>query len=49
MPDGEWGSVRSVIRTLANLHGDEGVRLVVWFDGSLPQDLSLLVGCVRKH
>ncbi len=33
VPDSEWGAVWSVMRTLANLHGDEGVRLVVWFDG----------------
>lgn len=33
VPDSEWGSVWSVMRTLADLHGDEGVRLVVWFDG----------------
>ncbi|CAM5574042.1 hypothetical protein SCALM49S_09746 [Streptomyces californicus] len=33
VPDSEWGAVWSVMRTLANLHGEEGVRLVVWFDG----------------
>ncbi|WP_326792658.1 hypothetical protein OHA79_27420 [Streptomyces sp. NBC_00841] len=33
VPDSEWGSIWSVMRTLADLHGDEGVRLVVWFDG----------------
>lgn len=33
VPDGDWGAVWSVMRTLAGLHGDEGVRLVVWFDG----------------
>ncbi|MEV8456802.1 hypothetical protein AB0467_22810 [Streptomyces sp. NPDC052095] len=33
VPDSDWGAVWSVMRTLANLHGDEGVRLVVWFDG----------------
>ncbi|WP_189541804.1 hypothetical protein [Streptomyces gelaticus] len=33
VPDRDWGAVRSVMRTLANLHGDESVRLVVWFDG----------------
>ncbi|MFE3583857.1 hypothetical protein [Streptomyces vinaceus] len=32
VPDAEWGSVWDVMRTLARLHGDEGVRLVVWFD-----------------
>ncbi|MCX5406086.1 hypothetical protein OHA37_19605 [Streptomyces sp. NBC_00335] len=31
VPDGDWGAVWSVMRTLAGLHGDEGVRLVVWF------------------
>ncbi|MFF4852467.1 hypothetical protein [Streptomyces sp. NPDC001194] len=31
--DGEWGAVWSVMRTLASRYGDEGVRLVVWFDG----------------
>ncbi|MFD7085574.1 hypothetical protein ACFYXV_23745 [Streptomyces sp. NPDC002181] len=30
--DEEWGPVWDVMRTLARLHGDEGVRLVVWFD-----------------
>lgn len=33
VPDDEWGAIWSVMRTLANLHGDDGVRLVVWFDG----------------
>ncbi|MFF4424874.1 hypothetical protein ACFY04_29575 [Streptomyces sp. NPDC001549] len=33
VPDSDWGAVWSVMRTLASLHGDEGVRLVVWFDG----------------
>lgn len=33
VPDGDWGAVWSVMRTLASLHGDEGVRLVVWFEG----------------
>lgn len=33
VPDRDWAAVWSVMRTLANLHGDEGVRLVVWFDG----------------
>lgn len=33
VPDRDWAPVWSVMRTLANLHGDEGVRLVVWFDG----------------
>lgn len=33
MPDSEWGAVWSVMRRLASLHGDEGVRLVVWFEG----------------
>ncbi|MFE7001333.1 hypothetical protein ACIQ1S_37100 [Streptomyces griseus] len=32
VPDSEWGAVWSTMRTLADLHGDEGVRLVVWFD-----------------
>ncbi|KOU20439.1 hypothetical protein ADK52_26700 [Streptomyces sp. WM6372] len=32
VPDEEWGAVRAVMRTLAGIHGDEGVRLVVWFD-----------------
>ncbi|MCX5410750.1 hypothetical protein [Streptomyces sp. NBC_00059] len=34
VPDSEWGAVWSVMRTLADLHGDEAVRVVVWFDGS---------------
>ncbi|MEU6345010.1 hypothetical protein ABZ883_29145 [Streptomyces sp. NPDC046977] len=33
VPHRDWAPVWSVMRTLANLHGDEGVRLVVWFDG----------------
>lgn len=33
VPDGDWAAVWTVMRTLASLHGDEGVRLVVWFDG----------------
>lgn len=31
VPEEEWGPIWSVMRTLAGLHGDEGVRLVVWF------------------
>ncbi|MFD9302654.1 hypothetical protein ACFWCB_08185 [Streptomyces sp. NPDC060048] len=31
VPDSDWGALWSVMRTLAGLHGDEGVRLVVWF------------------
>lgn len=31
VPDSDWGAVWAVMRTLAGLHGDEGVRLVVWF------------------
>ncbi|WP_327305823.1 hypothetical protein OG730_21810 [Streptomyces sp. NBC_01298] len=31
VPDSDWGAVWSVMRTLAGLHGDEGVRLVVRF------------------
>ncbi|MCX5406460.1 hypothetical protein OHA37_21610 [Streptomyces sp. NBC_00335] len=30
--DEEWGSVWAVMGTLAELHGDDAVRLVVWFD-----------------
>lgn len=30
--ESEWGAVWAVMRTLAGIHGDEGVRLVVWFD-----------------
>ncbi|MFE5805205.1 hypothetical protein [Streptomyces sp. NPDC056491] len=30
--DGQWGPIWSVMRTLAALHGDDDVRLVVWFD-----------------
>ncbi|MET9372865.1 hypothetical protein ABZX98_01735 [Streptomyces sp. NPDC002992] len=32
VPDDQWGPVWTVMRTLADLHGDEDVRLVVWFD-----------------
>ncbi|MEU0271975.1 hypothetical protein [Streptomyces sp. NPDC006307] len=32
VPDDEWGPVWTVMRTLADLHGDDNVRLVVWFD-----------------
>ncbi|MFE0631337.1 hypothetical protein ACFW3D_30820 [Streptomyces sp. NPDC058864] len=32
VPDDEWGPVWTVMRTLADLHGDDDVRLVVWFD-----------------
>lgn len=32
VPDEEWGPVWTVMRTLAELHGDDEVRLVVWFD-----------------
>lgn len=32
VPDEEWGSVWTVMRALAELHGDDEVRLVVWFD-----------------
>ncbi|WP_326681549.1 hypothetical protein [Streptomyces sp. NBC_01237] len=32
VPDEEWGPVWTVMRTLAELHGDDDVRLVVWFD-----------------
>ncbi|MFJ7267222.1 hypothetical protein ACIQV3_11245 [Streptomyces sp. NPDC099050] len=31
VPESDLGAVWSVMRTLAGLHGDEGVRLVVWF------------------
>lgn len=31
-PDGQWKPVWTVMRTLAGLHGNEAVRLVVWFD-----------------
>ncbi|MFD5410904.1 hypothetical protein [Streptomyces nojiriensis] len=37
VPKGDWGAVWTVMRTLAGLHGDEGVRLVVWFEGRLRQ------------
>ncbi|MGC0418146.1 hypothetical protein [Embleya sp. AB8] len=30
--DGEWAPVWTVMETLAALHGDDNVRLVVWFD-----------------
>ncbi|GAB7109400.1 hypothetical protein JCM4814A_77140 [Streptomyces phaeofaciens JCM 4814] len=30
--DGDWAPVWTVMRTLAELHGGENVRLVVWFD-----------------
>ncbi|WP_406160973.1 hypothetical protein OG298_28775 [Streptomyces sp. NBC_01005] len=33
VPDSDWGAVWSIMRTLSNLHGAEGVRLVVWFEG----------------
>ncbi|MCX4526739.1 hypothetical protein OG982_13850 [Streptomyces sp. NBC_01551] len=33
VPESDWGAVWAVMRTLASLHGDDGVRLVVWFDG----------------
>ncbi|WP_371616767.1 hypothetical protein [Streptomyces sp. NBC_00454] len=29
--DSDWGALWTVMRTLAGLHGAEGVRLVVWF------------------
>ncbi|WP_326671110.1 hypothetical protein [Streptomyces sp. NBC_01257] len=31
-PDGEWKPVWSVMEALAAVHGDENVRLTVWFD-----------------
>ncbi|WP_424863782.1 hypothetical protein [Streptomyces sp. MMS24-I29] len=31
-PDGQWKPVWTVMRTLAGLHGNEAIRLVVWFD-----------------
>jgi hypothetical protein len=31
-PTGEWQQVWSVMNTLASLHGDQNVRLNVWFD-----------------
>ncbi|MEW2519956.1 hypothetical protein [Actinacidiphila alni] len=31
-PDGEWQPVWTTMRTLAALHGEDNVRLVVWFD-----------------
>ncbi|WP_225802083.1 hypothetical protein [Streptomyces sp. NK15101] len=30
-PDGDWGPVWAAMRELAATHGDENVRLVVWF------------------
>ncbi|WP_351232100.1 hypothetical protein [Streptomyces sp. NPDC002133] len=30
-PDGSWGPVWAAMRELATVHGDENVRLVVWF------------------
>ncbi len=30
-PDGDWGTVWAAMRELAAVHGDENVRLVVWF------------------
>jgi len=32
-PEGPWQPVWSVMRTLAELHGEENVRTVVWFGG----------------
>lgn len=32
VPDSQWGPVWTVMRTLADLHGEDEVRLVVWFD-----------------
>lgn len=32
VPDERWGPIWTVMRTLADLHGDDDVRLVVWFD-----------------
>ncbi|MFD4244273.1 hypothetical protein ACFWP3_22140 [Streptomyces sp. NPDC058525] len=32
VPHDQWGPVWTVMRTLADLHGDDEVRLVVWFD-----------------
>jgi hypothetical protein len=32
LPDGQWKPVWTVMRTLADLHGSEAVRLVVWFE-----------------
>lgn len=31
MRDEDWGDVWTVMRTLAERHGAENVRLVVWF------------------
>ncbi|WP_237554854.1 MULTISPECIES: hypothetical protein [unclassified Streptomyces] len=31
-PGGEWQPVWTAMETLASLHGDDNVRLVVWFD-----------------
>jgi hypothetical protein len=30
--DGEWAPVWTIMRALADIHGSENVRLVVWFD-----------------
>ncbi|MFD8205564.1 hypothetical protein ACFV2S_04000 [Streptomyces sp. NPDC059695] len=30
---GAWAPVWATMRALADVHGDEQVRLVVWFDG----------------
>ncbi|WP_256463461.1 hypothetical protein [Kitasatospora sp. RG8] len=30
--DGEWKPVWTVMEALASTHGDDNVRLVVWFD-----------------
>lgn len=32
-PDGAWEAVWTVMRALARMHGDDGVRLVTWFEG----------------
>lgn len=32
-PDGQWTRLWAVMAILASVHGDENVRLVVWFDG----------------
>jgi hypothetical protein len=32
-PDGAWAPVWTVMRALARIHGDDGVRLVAWFEG----------------
>ncbi|MFI6787404.1 hypothetical protein ACIBG4_08750 [Nonomuraea sp. NPDC050383] len=31
-PDSLWHGVRTVMRTLAHVHGDDAVRLVAWFE-----------------